>query len=56
MMVISRTQAGTPLSDEEMKQVSLTENPRIDRILQQVLMRMNREGAEAGEGSEKKPR
>ena len=55
MMVTSRTQAGTPLSDEEMKQVSLTENPRIDRILQQVLMRMNREGAEAGEGSEKKP-
>ncbi len=56
MIVTSRTQAGAPLSDEEMKQVSLTENPRIDRILQQVLMRLNREEAEAGAGSGEKPR
>ena len=52
MLITSRTQEGKPLSQERMEQVSLTENPRIDRILQQVMARMNQE-AEHGraEGS-----
>lgn len=52
MIVTSRTQEGKPLPQECMEQVSLTENPRIDRILQQVMARMNQEAEHGGtEGS-----
>lgn len=46
MVVASRTQDGKPLPEAEMGQISLTENPRIDRVLQQVMARMNQEPEE----------
>ncbi|WP_434311347.1 hypothetical protein [Hominifimenecus sp. rT4P-3] len=48
MIITSRTQEGKPLSEERMRQVSLTENPQIDRLLQRVLMRINQEAEQSG--------
>lgn len=48
MIITSRTREGKPLSEERMRQVSLTENPQIDRLLQKVLMRINQEAEQSG--------
>lgn len=48
MIVTSRIREGRPLPEERMHQVSLTENPQIDRLLQRVMMRVNQEAEQDG--------
>ena len=52
MIVTSRTREGEPLPEERMRQVSLTENPQIDRLLQRAMMRVNQEAEQDGAAKE----
>ena len=40
-IIISRYNQGEPIREDEMRKISITDNPKVDRTLNQVLMRMN---------------
>ena len=42
-IIISRYNQGEPIREEEMENISITDNQEVDRTLNQVLMRMYRD-------------
>ena len=42
-IIISRYNQGKPIREEDMKKLSLTDNPIVDKTLNQVMMRINNE-------------
>jgi len=47
-IVIIRRNQGKFLKEKELADISLTDNPVVDRMLNQVMMRVNREGEQDG--------
>ena len=50
-IVIMRRNQGRLLKEKELADISLTDNPVVDRMLNQVMMRVNREGEPDGADS-----
>ena len=50
-IVIMRRNQGKFLKEKELVDISLTDNPVVDRMLNQVMMRVNREGEQDGSDS-----
>jgi len=50
-IVIMRRNQGKFLKEKELADISLTDNPVVDRMLNQVMMRVNREGEQDGSDS-----
>ena|GEM_PF-1250590 len=50
-IVIIRRNQGKFLKEKELADISLTDNPVVDRMLNQVMMRVNREGEQDGSDS-----
>lgn len=50
-IVVMRRNQGKPLEEKELADISLTDNPVVDRMLNQVMMRVSREGEQDGADS-----